>query len=331
MVNDIKSVLQHTRLGKLLTEKQLEALIAFGTVVSFHPGQTILHQGKKGPGMYIILEGSALVTAKILGEGGTYIATLEVGNLIGEISLVDKAPCATSVLASNNVSCLLITASYFEALTIFNPNQKHKITRAITHEIGSRLFDIRNKIGNFIVSSPMTQRSAFSSVIKSLHHPTIVPMDEEMLHQFKSFMSFRNFNKDELHSLSQHSSLIRAPKDCNLINTGDKDSPVYIILRGAVQTSITEGNKAAKLSVLGPSSLFCNIQLLDETAPSIINYITCERVMLFKIEKEKIITLQNVNLELWYKLFELICKSFVALERAADKLDVRLNSELYNR
>ncbi len=120
-----------------------------------------------------------------------------------------------------------------------------------------------------------------------------------------------------------------AAKQCTLLQENEKNLSCYIVLRGAVQSSIIQDNKFAKLSVLGATNLFCN--KIDDIPISIINYTTCERAVLLKISDANLTMLQNNNKELWYKMSEQICKSFAALESAAEKLDIRLNSELYNR
>lgn len=334
MINaEIRSALLTTQLGQNLDASELDLLIAHSKYLVFSPGEVILQQGKQSEGMYIIINGTALVTAKILGEGGTYITTLQHGNLIGEISLIENGPAATSVLASSQVKCLLITNTYFEILSVMYPQTKYKITRVIAKEVCNRLKVLHRKITSFISHADMTARSMFSEVIKSLTRPTALSFEEAGInkaHIQKSDL-FKSFSQEEFDELLAHASIIKVPKQCTLIQEGEKNSPCFLTLRGAVQSSIVENNKTAKLSVLGPYNFLCSISSVDETEASIVNYTSCERALLLKIMETDIIFIRENSIKLWNKLFDIICKSLVEIEKSAEKLDIRLNSELYNR
>jgi hypothetical protein len=62
-----------------------------------------------------------------------------------------------------------------------------------------------------------------------------------------------------------------------------------------------------------------------------INFTSCEKMIAMHISNENISRIKKENIELWYKLFNQICHSLAALEKSVYKLDVRLNSEIYNR
>lgn len=328
-----KNVLPLIQKSLDLDSNEFQMLINHNKFITFLPGDIILQQGKKEAGMYIIINGTALVSAKILGEGGTYIATVGSGNFVGEIGLIEETPCATTVIASSKIDCLLISHAYFDMITQIFPETKYKMIRAISIEVSNRLKEMHKKITSFISHSGMTTRSVFGEVIKSLTKPIPISFAEAHINKDELEKShlFAAFTKEELDLMLQYAELIKAPKHCTLIEEGVKNTPFYLLLRGAVQSSIIQDNKIAKLSVLGPMSIICNSSSIHAPSPAIINFMTCENAILLKIEEARLDLVQQHNKNLWYKIFDLICKSLVILERAADKLDVRLNSELYNR
>jgi CRP/FNR family cyclic AMP-dependent transcriptional regulator len=130
--------------------------------------------------------------------------------------------------------------------------------------------------------------------------------------------------------LLTYTDIIRANHNCTIIKEGEKDSPFYLVVRGAVQSSITQHNTVAKLSVLGPENIFGTRTYINKL-PGFVTYKTCERAVLMKISFSDLELMQKDDITLWYKIMDAICKSFIELERAADKLLMRLNSELYNR
>jgi CRP-like cAMP-binding protein len=330
----VRDILLKTKLGKYFKASNIDHLLKHNKLIDFEAGYFILQQGKKSPGIFIIIDGKVSVMAKILGEGSADIAELTCGDIIGEISVLENDSCGTSALTETPVTCLLISTAYFEMISLFYPKLKFKLTKAISNEICLRLQDLHTKIRTYMKTSHMVTQLFFGKVLKTfVHHPTTITLeDAEIDHdELRHVTLFHGFSDAEYDELMQAVTVIKTPKYCNLINTDEKSFSCYIIIRGAVQSSIIENDISAKLSALGPLKLFSNMLLMDKVKNSYVDYTTCERAILFKISHDYIVALPKKNPRLWYKLFGLMCQSFSELEKAAKKLDVRLNSETYNR
>ena len=325
-------ILSTTRLNHYLNLRELKTLVKYSKVMNFLPGEILLKQGEIASGLYIILEGTVAVVAKILGEGTAQLTSLQHGNLVGEISMIDKNPSSVSSIAHTEISCLFITNEYLAILAALYPKTYYRLKQVITDEARENLHGFHKKTTKMMETTDMMTRSLFSSVIKSMNKPT--PLDasevEHYLPQLANIDLFNYLTDSEKKILLKNCELIKASDECVLIQEDHIDLNIYIILYGAVQSSIIHENKVAKLSVLGPLDMFCSLSVFDKTSASIINYATCERSILLKISHQNIQYLQK-KLPIWYKLFNLICESFVTLERSVEKLDVRLNIELYNR
>lgn len=332
ITSEQKNALLTTRLCQYLNASELNILLEHSSAVSFAAGKMILKQGKMTDGLYIILKGTAIVTAKILGEGTITLAKLGHGNFIGEISVIDNGPCAASVITTSAVECLFIKTPLFNALLLFFPI-KYQMLKAITHEVCERLIETQKKIIAYMTASEIIEKSIFGIIKESLTKHTIISFEDAKIdhEKLKKLDFFNLLTQKEYDELIQNATLISAPNNCVLIKEQDSEMACYIVLRGAIQSSIVYDHKVAKLFVLGPYKLFCNLSTFDNTLPSIIQYTTCEQAILLKISADKLAAIQNNNTALWSKIFELICKSFVMLERYTDKLDIRLHSEIYNR
>lgn len=330
---EYRDSLQNSVLGNLFNSQELEMLFTHSKILDFSAGETILQQGKQADGIYIIVDGTVILTAKLLGEGTTHLETLGPGNFLGEVSFIEKVPCATSGIARNHVRCLLITNTYVELLSEYLPETKYKLFNAISKQVCERLKKMHDKITHFISHSDMATRPLFSEIIQSLTKPTEIHFEDQAIDiaRLEKFPLFHFFTKDEIDELFKHTVLLKAPKNCTLIRKGEKNASCYIVLHGAVQSSIIYENKAAKLSVIGPSTLFAGIACVDCDSKFTITFATCELAVLFKISESDLEFFQIHKPILWYKIFDLICKSLIALEKSVDKLDIRLNIETYNR
>jgi CRP/FNR family cyclic AMP-dependent transcriptional regulator len=329
---NIKNALSSARPFQYLDSRELGMIIAYCKIVEFAPEHPLYTQGSKSEGMYIILNGEALVTLKILGREAINLATLTEGNFVGEVSLIDKSQSPASVIAKTALECLLISTSYFDMLSIFYPATRYKITRAILEGVCDRIDYLREEITGLMSDAHMLEKSVFSEVINSFTRPEQTSFDNVGIdpQELRAADFFGGLSEEEFASLLTYADILRAPHNCAIIKEGEKDSPFYVVVRGAVQSSITQDNMVAKLSVLGPESIFGTRSYVNKL-PGLVTYKTCERAILMKISFKDLELMEKDDITLWYKVFDAICKSFVELERSADKLLMRLNSELYNR
>lgn len=324
--------LEETDLTNYLDRQELEILLKNSQILSFSTGELILQQGKKIEGIYIIISGNVAVSARLMGQGGTNIEVLKAGNFLNEISFIEKGPSPTSYIANNEVQCLFISSVYFEMFSLYFPETKYKILYAITKQICARLKKMHGKVTTLITQSEMPSLSFLGRVVHSLNQPKqVVSINESILERLQKKTLFKSFTKEEVNELFQHTVLLEAAKNCKLIHVGEKNASCYIVIQGAVQSSIMQDNKLAKLSVIGPGTLFASIACIDNDSSFTITFVTCEQAILLKISESELNSIRSNNPQLWYKLFDLICGSLVALEKSIDKLDVRLHIETYNR
>jgi CRP/FNR family cyclic AMP-dependent transcriptional regulator len=319
-------------LGNFLTPEELKIIFSHAEEKTFSEGQVILQQGKYTQGFYLLVQGTVLVTAKMLGEGITQLETLEHGNFFGEVSFIENIPCTTSMTASNEVHCLYITAISIEFLTAYHPEIKYHLYSAIYRQVCSRISKVYHKITKFISTAGMPPRSFLGEFIQSLTKADEITFEEaginiEQLHQFPIF---KPFTQEEISYLLMNAVLLKAPKRCTLLHNGEVYADSFIVIRGAVQSSISHEKKVAKLSVIGPETLFTTLSRAEDLCDA-ITFTTCEPSIILKLSNTHLSSIKKEHPMVWYKIYDLICLSIVALEKSIDKLDIRLNIETYNR
>ncbi len=326
---ELKDNLEKIRLYQSLEAQELELLLTHSKIISFAPGELIIKQGTKSAGIYLILEGRVTIAGQIVGEGISNLASLLPGRLFGGSSLILKDRHATSMLAEKETKCLLIPEKFFELLSLFYPSTKYKIMCELAANASQRIKTLTAKISEFMLNTEMTKRSIFGEVIKSLSKPTAITLEEVGmdLQEWQAVFAAASFD-----DLFCQGDLIKTTNHCTLISAGEERASCFFVLKGAVQSSLIKQNKVAKISILGPLSLFCPLVFIDEgSTQSLVNYTTCERTILLKFEKAQLDEIQVKNIKLWYKIFDAIVESFFFLVQYLEKLDIRINSEIYNR
>jgi CRP/FNR family cyclic AMP-dependent transcriptional regulator len=329
----LAEALYDSELGNFLGREDLDALFQRNETKTFMPGDVILQQGKQYDGFFIIITGTVAVSAKILGEGTLNLFTLGPGNFMGEVSYIDKRPCTTSMIANSQVECLFIAHSYLELLSAYFSETRYKLSCAITAQVCARLKILHDRIITFMTDTNMTKKSFFGELIHSFTlKEKRLALDDSGIDYKKLVATFPfvMFNEKELDVLLEHAALVEVPKNCVLISTNANEKVCYIVLRGAVQSSITCNNKFAKLSIIGPECLFASA-VCHKDHELAVTFSTCEHSILLKLTEAYLRDLEEHYPLLWHKVYELICRSVVALKKSTDKLEIRLNTELYNR
>jgi CRP-like cAMP-binding protein len=88
----------------LLTDADVAWMAQTGIQRRLGDGDVIIRQGESTDSLIILLEGELLVTTRRAGQ----IARLGVGEVVGEISLVDSAPTSATITASGNGLALFL-------------------------------------------------------------------------------------------------------------------------------------------------------------------------------------------------------------------------------
>jgi CRP/FNR family cyclic AMP-dependent transcriptional regulator len=125
----------------LLTDTDVEAMVRVGTRRRLRGGEVVIKEGEPGDSVVLLLEGEFLVTSKSAGQ----IARLGVGEIVGEMSLVDSALPSATVTAQGDCLALFVDKAilmqkldsdvafgcrFYKALAIFLADRLRAMNRA---------------------------------------------------------------------------------------------------------------------------------------------------------------------------------------------------------
>lgn len=126
--------LKNVALFSNCSKKELEKVARASDEVTMTEGTLIMDQGQMGREAFVIVEGD--VTVK---RNGRKVTTLGPGDVVGEMSLLDKGPRTASVVAATDVTLLVIDSRRFLAVIDDIPAISHKLLAALAGRI--REFD----------------------------------------------------------------------------------------------------------------------------------------------------------------------------------------------
>ena len=135
-------LIRRVPLFAMLTPAQAESLADAVDKRRFKRGELIVEQGKKCDALYIILAGRARVVVTDRRAREVILATLQPGDYIGEMSLIDQAPHSASVEAEIQTDALVLGGHDFARCLLEN----HSTVAAVMRGLVGRLRSADRKI-----------------------------------------------------------------------------------------------------------------------------------------------------------------------------------------
>lgn len=94
------------------SERDLKGLLKLSRMIRYAPGDRIIEEGQLDDRIYFLIQGEVRVEKK-----GEPIGVLRrTGDLFGEMGIIDGSPRSASIVATNEVVCLIVDVSYMDRL-----------------------------------------------------------------------------------------------------------------------------------------------------------------------------------------------------------------------
>lgn len=95
------------------SEEELKGLLELSKIRKYEPGELILEEGFFDSWIYFLISGKV----KIVKHGEDVSTLKRVGDIFGEMSIIDGSPRSASVYAVDKTVCLATDASYIDRLS----------------------------------------------------------------------------------------------------------------------------------------------------------------------------------------------------------------------
>lgn len=128
-------LIRRVPLFSMLTESQANAVADTVIKRRFKRGEVIVEQGKKSNALFILLNGRArVVTADSRGRE-VILATLQPGDHIGEMSLIDNEPHSATVRAELQTDVLMLGRLEFARCLPENSSMAYAVMRGLVQRL----------------------------------------------------------------------------------------------------------------------------------------------------------------------------------------------------
>lgn len=112
------------------TNKELDRIARSGDEVKMTSGTMLADQGQTGREAFVVLDGTVSVK-----RNGRKVASLGMGAIVGELSLLDHGPRTATVLCETDCSIFVISQRHFLAVLDDVPTISHKLLASLASRI----------------------------------------------------------------------------------------------------------------------------------------------------------------------------------------------------
>ena len=185
---------------------------------SFAAGEVVIPEGVPGPGLELIVEGSAMVRVHSVGGDKVLREQVGPGHPIGERSLFLGRDTGSEVIALSRMRTLHLAPRAFHEMIARSPAFRAVILQLVTlHERSAGIFDL-------LVRNPF----------------------------------FRLLGRADLELLMQAGTIEAIEPGHRIVRAGDRGSDVFVLLKGkvAVYAPLHEGGQRELLECAAPGTLF---------------------------------------------------------------------------
>ena len=147
------AALRASRLAADLNEDEFAVLAAQVAVRDLADGEVLVREGASDDNLYVVASGLVGVVKYIETDTKLTVATLNVGDLAGEMSFVDGTSYRSSLVAVGNARVLGLARERLESLLATHPAVVYHVMRAIirtVHETQRRLAHQAVELSNYI-------------------------------------------------------------------------------------------------------------------------------------------------------------------------------------
>ena len=272
--------LVHAPLFDGFADVELAELAALTTPWTAAAGEILFRQGDLGDRLFVLGSGRLEVTARLSNGSQRSIGSIAPGEIVGELCLLGGGRRTATVQACADSTGVALARETFELLRL----QLRPVARTIVRRIGevalrrllTRYIAIAKGRGNLpLRAMPAARTSSSFEPAESDFSSNGVPDS-----YLSEILFFRRFSTAELTAFRSGLRLLRAPRGTQI----DPNEALWIVLRGAVQTSVIGSAGRQRVHLAGPGRCVGHIGVLDESphAPQ-LETVLRERAVILEI------------------------------------------------
>ncbi|GHO54937.1 cyclic nucleotide-binding domain-containing protein [Ktedonobacter robiniae] len=131
-----EDILSRVDLFSTLNKKELQEIAKNCQERTFSAGSTLFSQGDPGVALYVLTQGNVRISqANNSDQSEEVIGSAGVGEVLGEMALLDELPRSATVVAAEDVTVLVLPVWEFRSILRSHPDITLKLLAALSRRL----------------------------------------------------------------------------------------------------------------------------------------------------------------------------------------------------
>lgn len=261
MPDDARTALSELELFEDSDSAVLDRLATLAHPFSIEAGGHLFHEGDPGDRIFLLSAGRLEATMRLPGGRDLEVLPVAAGELIGEMGVLARRPRRFSARAEESSAGWSWEAA--EVGRLAGSGLQPFVARLGRIAL-QRLRDQYGRLSDLCANDPRVAAPARDAELDSAAPLRKVEVEPGESAYLETVLFFSAFSEPELDELFGGLRRLDAARGATVIAAGTSSAPLYIVLRGAVETTIRQGGLAARARLAGPGRVIGHLSLLDD-------------------------------------------------------------------
>jgi CRP-like cAMP-binding protein len=258
---------------------ELETLARVTRTVEVPAGTVLWREGDEADGLHVVASGTIKIETRLPGERSVEIATVEPGDVLGEIPLLGGGPRWASARALEDCSLLFLGRAEFAGLVSGASPGALAVRRRILALVSDRLRQRHEALAEWIGGGPAVTADPLAALPPA--GGAALPSDDYL----RTLPFFRSLDRTTTAEVLRRSVVTHLPRSRALVAEGAPATGCWITINGAVEELIRRDDQVIRVSLAGPGHASGYVGLIDGR-PSSVSTATRERSLLLFLAPE---------------------------------------------
>ncbi len=317
---DVRSIYRSLKVFRDLNAAELDELIAISREIVLEPDVELFQENDLSDAMYVVLSGLVQIRMR-LHRGEEYtLATLEPGEMFGELSLVDRFPRSAAARTIETTRLCCLDAAGLDRLREALRPSAYKVLNALGPVLCARLRAVNVQLEDFMSAPGSCGATPEQRDIGLAMAPAAIGAVDRPVHeQLSDLTLFRCFEADDLRRLGGLCKTHVLAEDEILCEKGEPNADLYIIVQGGLDVwAELPGGELSRLQRLGADNIVGQVAWIDG-GPRSATLTAWRKSLVLEVDRERYRHEFAAGSPFAYKFLDLILGELALRLREADR------------
>ena len=277
------------------------------------PGERLFRQGDSADSLYVVASGRLEAVTHLPAERELSLATIERGEVIGELALVGGGSRSATVRAVEPTTGFVIERHAFDSLRGSLTPGAVAVMRRLCGVVGERLRRRYAVVGDGLGEDEEQARGSLRR--RRAEFDPVTGTDR----LFASCLPFfARFPPGDLGRLLSEFGRVELARGDRLVCAGDRLDAFHLTLRGAVEAMIQRGERKQRVRLAGPGTACAYLGLIDD-GPGLVECRARERAVVLELPRGSFHALLSADRLIGRHFLDAVLRDLVEALREAQR------------